>query len=169
MSGPAEPDDMSAGTAEKRLTRYIAEHIPPAAAMGFVVRSVSATHIELAAPLAPNLNHRRSAFGGSISALAIMSGWGLLHYNCRRHGLRPMLVVQESQIRFRKPVLADFTARVTDFDPAEWDRFLRALQTRGKARMRLTSVIEVDGITLAEHDGLYVGLLPERPDRPVTE
>jgi thioesterase domain-containing protein len=162
MSEPAEPDDDGAGADARRLTRYIAERIPPAAAMGFVVRSVTETDIELFAPLALNLNHRESAFGGSISAAAIMSGWGLLHHNCRRAGLRPMLVVQESQTRFLKPVLADFTARVVDFDPADWKKFLRALRSRGKARMRLTSVIEAGGVNLAEHEGLYVGLLHDR-------
>ncbi|WP_436054037.1 YiiD C-terminal domain-containing protein [Phenylobacterium sp. LjRoot225] len=36
----------------------------------------------LRAPLEPNINHRETAFGGSVSALAILSDASL--WNCRR-------------------------------------------------------------------------------------
>lgn len=141
------------------LTNYIAEHIPLSQAMGFEVRAVSETGIELFVPLAPNINHRDSVFGGSISAAGIMAGWGLLHHNCRMHGLRPTLVVQESTTKYLKPILSDFLVTVQPVETDAWRKFFRTLEARGKARLRLTSVIQIDDETLAEQDGTFVAML----------
>lgn len=125
------------------------------------MRAVSETGIELFVPLAPNLNHRDSAFGGSISAAGIMAGWGLLHHNCRIRGLRPTLVVQESTTRFLKPILDDFFVTVKPIESAAWQKFFRTLESRSKARLRVTSVIQSDDTTLAEQDGTFVAMLRE--------
>ncbi len=129
--------------------------------MGFEVRAVSETGIELFVPLAPNINHRDSAFGGSISAAGIMAGWGLLHHNCRMRGFRPTLVVQESTTRYLKPILEDFLVTVKPIEPAAWQKFFRTLEARRKARLRVTSVIQSAGVTLAEQDGTFVAMLRE--------
>ena len=57
----------------KSLENYLHEHIPLSKAMGVTVRSVSGEAVTLAAPLAPNINHRETVFGGSASALAILA------------------------------------------------------------------------------------------------
>ena len=52
------------------LQRYLHEHIPLTAAMEVKVVSCGPDAAHLSAPLAPNINHRDTAFGGSASALA---------------------------------------------------------------------------------------------------
>ncbi len=52
------------------LQTYLHTHIPLSKAMEVEVVQATPDIIELRAPLAPNINHRGTAFGGSISTLA---------------------------------------------------------------------------------------------------
>lgn len=156
------PDDDTTLCDRDFLDRYIAEHIPIARQLGVSVADITNSSIQLKVPLAPNLNHRETAFGGSLSAVAILAGWGLLHHRCRTAKLTPSpaLVIQNSQIDFQQPVRGDFIASVAEFPEDQWQRFLRCLQRHGKARVELTTVISCDNQTAARHTGLYVALNP---------
>ena len=54
----------------RELEDYLHAHIPLSAAMQVAVVAVEASGVTLAAPLAPNINHRDPLFGGSASAVA---------------------------------------------------------------------------------------------------
>ena len=71
-----------------QLERYLHEHIPLSKAMGVSVLSVGEEAVTLRAPLAPNINHRETVFGGSASALAILAAWSLLHTRLDRKSTR---------------------------------------------------------------------------------
>ncbi|MEL7244006.1 MAG: YiiD C-terminal domain-containing protein, partial [Cyanobacteria bacterium J06573_2] len=60
---------------------YLHEHIPLSKSMEVKVKQVDENGITLTAPLTPNINHRSTVFGGSVSALAILAGWTLVHTN----------------------------------------------------------------------------------------
>ena len=64
---------------ELSLERYLHEQIPLSSAMQVSVESATSESVVLAAPLAPNTNHKLTAFGGSVSALGILAAWSLLH------------------------------------------------------------------------------------------
>jgi thioesterase domain-containing protein len=59
----------------RELEDYLHVHIPLSAAMQVAVVAVDASGVTLAAPLAPNINHRDTVFGGSASAVAILAAW----------------------------------------------------------------------------------------------
>jgi len=65
------------------VERYLHRNIPLSAAMGVRVRSATPRRVELEAPLAPNINHQSTVFGGSASALAMLSAWTLVHLGLR--------------------------------------------------------------------------------------
>jgi len=71
------------------ITAYLHQHIPLSQHLGAAVEAYDGASLRLGAPLAPNLNHRSTAFGGSLSALAILSGWTLLHLNLRERAIEP--------------------------------------------------------------------------------
>jgi thioesterase domain-containing protein len=60
---------------EYELQRYLHERIPLSRAMAVEVRAATAEGVEIYAPLAPNINHRDTVFGGSASAVAILTTW----------------------------------------------------------------------------------------------
>lgn len=142
------------------ITRYLHDHIPVTAHLGATVAAYDGGSIRVAAPLAPNLNHRGTAFGGSLSALGILAGWALLHLNLRARGIEARLVIQRSGMDYDAPVLGDFTATARLPDPAEWERFLATLARRGKARVTVRGHIGSAEGDAGAFDGAYVALRP---------
>jgi thioesterase domain-containing protein len=140
------------------VTAYLHEHIPITAHLGARVESYDGTSVCLSAPLEPNLNHQLTAFGGSVSALAILSGWTLLHLRLREQGIRSRLVIQKSAVDFLDPIERDFRA-IGTMPPAEkWEKFLRTLQKFGRARISVLSRIESSAGTGGRHEGVYVAV-----------
>ena len=78
MAEPATP---------AQLQLYLHQHIPLSAAMQVRVLAATPDEVLLQAPLAPNINHRETVFGGSASALAILAAWSLVHTRMRAQGL----------------------------------------------------------------------------------
>ncbi|HEY3487499.1 MAG TPA: YiiD C-terminal domain-containing protein [Gammaproteobacteria bacterium] len=137
---------------------YLHEHIPITHAMGLKVISYDNDGVRLWAPLEPNLNHRQTAFGGSVSALGILAGWTLLHIRLREAGGLVQLVIQHSETDYTGPVDTDFTAVCSLPKARAWQKFEEAFHRYGKARIHLESLIEAGGRTLARHQGAYVAV-----------
>jgi thioesterase domain-containing protein len=55
------------------VERYLHAHIPLSRAMAVEVQAATPVCVRLCAPLAPNINHRETVFGGSASAVAILA------------------------------------------------------------------------------------------------
>jgi hypothetical protein len=85
----------------------------------------------LAAPLAPNINHRDTVFGGSAAALATLAAWTLLHARLTAAGLPSRLVIQRNTMDYDAPIPDDFTAEAALKVPAQWNRFATMLERRG--------------------------------------
>ena len=86
------------------LERYLHQQIPLSAAMGVRVRMATPERVQLAVPLAPNINHNETAFGGSAAALATLSAWALLHLRLAGAGLQARLVIQRSSMEYEQPI-----------------------------------------------------------------
>lgn len=140
------------------LQRYLRDHIPLSKAMKVKVVSADADAVVLSAPLAPNINHRDTVFGGSASALAILAAWSLLHTRMRTEGLDGQLVLQRNSMEYDKPIPGDFTARSSWAKSEDWSKFTRTLARRGKARLTVTSVLEHAGKVVGRLSGEFVAL-----------
>src|SRR4051812_10294397 len=137
---------------------YLHEHIPLSRAMQVAVREVAETQLVLAAPLAPNINHRDTLFGGSASAIAILAAWSLLHVRLRRAGLHSRLVIQSNTMHYDLPIAGDFIARASLPDAAVWDAFARMLTRKGRGRIQVASVLEFEGRACGRLEGEFVAL-----------
>lgn len=127
--------------------------------MGTTVVSVDDDAVSLAAPLEPNLNHRGTAFGGSVATLAILTGWTHVHFKLRRAGLETHTVIHESAVHYDKPIQDRLIARCGDIPAAEWERFTRTLKRKGKARIRVTATVHSAGVSACSFSGSYVAIL----------
>lgn len=141
---------------ETALQEYLHSHIPLSRAMQVQVVAASPEAVLLHAPLEPNINHRETVFGGSASALAILSAWSLLHVRLQAQGLACRLVIQRNTMEYDLPMAGEFQARTMPIDPAEWDRFIRLLARRGIARIAVSSVLEFNGAQAGRFSGEFV-------------
>lgn len=140
------------------LEQYLQAHIPLSRALQVHVEKIEEAAVVLSAPLAPNINHRETLFGGSASAIAILAAWSLLHTRLRRAGMASRLVIQRNTMEYELPVAGDFTARASLQDPAQWDGFVRMLARKGKARIAVVSVLEYEGRPAGHLVGEFVAL-----------
>jgi thioesterase domain-containing protein len=140
------------------LERYLHEHIPLSKAMAVAVEVVSPDEVVLRAPLAPNINHRETVFGGSASALAILAAWSLLHTRLRAEGIASRLVIQRNTMAYEQPILGEFTAHASLEDGAAWPTFTRMLARKGKARIAVRSALRHGGQVVGSFSGEFVAL-----------
>jgi len=143
---------------ERSLQQYLHAHIPLSAAMQVGVRRASVDEVVLAAPLAPNINHRETLFGGSASAIAILAAWSLLHVRLRREGIDARLVIQSNTMHYDLPIAGDFSARSFIATPDAWPQFLRMLARKGRARIAVAAVLEYRGVQAGRLHGEFVAL-----------
>jgi thioesterase domain-containing protein len=140
------------------LERYLRRHIPLSKAMQVSVVEASDDAVAIAAPLAPNINHRDTVFGGSASAVAILAAWALLYLRLQRAGITTRLVIQRNEMNYDLPVTGAFVARSSLRAPGEWPRFITLLARRGRARISVCATLEQDGRAVARFTGDFVAL-----------
>jgi thioesterase domain-containing protein len=136
---------------QNRIDREIALAKP----MGVIVESADDAGVILRAPLAPNSNHKGTAFGGSLYALAVLAGWAWASRYLAAHELAADAVIQESSMRFLAPVHGELRASVEVPGAAEIDKFSRMLVRAGRGRIRLRVDLHHQEILAAVFDGLF--------------
>lgn len=144
---------------ETELQAYLHEHIPLSQAMQAQVATLRPELVVLQAPLAPNINHRETVFGGSASALAILAGWSLVHVRLAGEGANARVVIQTSEMRYAAPMAATFTAHARFAEDADWERFVATLRRRRKARIAVSVELQSDGVAGGLMTGEFVALL----------
>lgn len=140
------------------LTDYLHAHIPLSAAMQVTAIEASPERILLSAPLAPNINHRDTVFGGSASAIAILAAWALVHTRMRAEDLRGTLVIQRNTMEYDRPLTGAFTATARAPDASEWASFTRMLRRKGSGRLVVHSTLEQDGVPACRLEGEFVAV-----------
>jgi thioesterase domain-containing protein len=142
-------------TAATVLEHTLHDEIPISLAMGIRVANYDGASLKLAAPLATNINHKSTAFGGSLYSIAVLCGWGLLYLKLAEAGLHKHIVIQESNIRYLQPVDQDMLAECC-LDYAAFKNLLRTLGKHGRARLSLEVIITQGNRPAVEFFGRYV-------------
>ena len=142
----------------EQVRQYLYDHIPISKAMELDVVEATVDRVELSAPLAPNINHRSTVFGGSASALAIFSAWTLLHVRLTHQGIRCRLVIQRNNMNYDAPITDTFSAVCTLTDSDAWDRFMRMFERRKRARISAASVLYCKGKEVGNFSGDFVAM-----------
>lgn len=145
------------------LQNYLQEHIPISSAMGVCVETASAVQIVLRAPFANNINHKRTVFGGSLHAVATLACWSLLHVNMvNLLGDNAQIVIASSEVKYLAPVVSDFKAECCMPDVFEWERFIKILKKKGKARLKLCAKILQKDQLCVDYSGVFVAIITEK-------
>ena len=120
-----------------QLRATLQHDIPLTTALGLQVAGIQDGCLVLAAPFAPNSNHRTSVFAGSLNAVVTVAGWSVVWLVLAEAGLQGQIVIQDSEIHYRTPVRTDFTARCCVPERGQVEEYLRRLRRKGRARLAL--------------------------------
>lgn len=143
---------------EFEIERYLHRKIPLSAAMGVRVKLATPGRVELAAPLASNINHHETLFGGSGSAIATLAAWTLVHVGLRHSNVEAATVIQRNAMHYEEPIRGDFSAVCTLIDDAVWQKFIRTIERRGRGRITLNAHLLFEGRAAATFEGDFVAL-----------
>ncbi|WP_300730888.1 YiiD C-terminal domain-containing protein [Pseudomonas sp.] len=129
------------------LESVLHHDIPLTREMGLTVLDWQAGQLRLRLPLAANINHKSTMFGGSLYCGAVLAGWGWLHLSLREAGIdEGHIVIQEGHISYPLPVTQDAIVLCDAPDEAAWKKFLAMYTRHGRARLTLaTRVINAEG------------------------
>ncbi|MEP7247006.1 MAG: YiiD C-terminal domain-containing protein [Gammaproteobacteria bacterium] len=143
---------------EQEIEQYLHRHIPLSAAMGVRVRVATPQRVELSAPLAPNINHHDTLFGGSGAAIATLAAWTLVHLRLRHFRVPARLVIQRNAMNYEAPIEGDFTAVCEITDEGPWQRFLTMIERRGRGRITMLARLVYEMRSVASFEGDFVAL-----------
>jgi thioesterase domain-containing protein len=115
--------------------------MPITAALGVSLDALDARQLAIRLPLGPNRNHKGTLFAGSLAALATLAGWSTCWLLSRSADQPLHVVIQDSTIRYLRPVRTDAVARVTFPDHDAFGRVLDTARRRGRARLPLDVAI----------------------------
>lgn len=153
---PAWPQrPQNAGMLTQQLQDSLYERIPLARAMGVSVLRADPDGVVLQAPLAPNVNHSGTVFGGSASSVAVLAAWALVEVRLQSVGQPGRIVIRRSTMDFEQPIVADFTASAGSPAAAEWERLLATLRRGRMGRIVIRSVLECDGARVGGLEGEF--------------
>jgi thioesterase domain-containing protein len=136
------PGKHSGGGTMDRLDveKYLHVQIPLSWAMAVEVQAATPTCVRLSAPLAPNINHRETVFGGSASAVAILAAWTLLYVRLESEKITARVVIQKNTMHYEAPITDAFVAEATIRQAEAWTKFIVTLQRRRRARIVVSVV-----------------------------
>lgn len=145
-----------------QLERHILDTIPLAQAMALRVDRYEHGALWLRAPLAPNRNDKGCAFGGSLTSLLTLAGWGSAVLALGAAGDGAEIYVQDSAVRYLAPVWEDIAvvAHLLDDDV---DGFPQTYTARGRARASVNAECRLaDGTLAATLSARFVAIDPAR-------
>ena len=128
-----------------QLEDYLHRHIPLSAAMQVHAIAAGPDEVVLAAPLAPNINHRETLFGGSATALSILAAWSLIHLRAEAEGIAHKLVIQRQSMSYDAPVTGTAMAFAYLAPDTAWDRAMVLMRRRGKTRVGAVAELKAQG------------------------
>ena len=140
----------------REIEDFLHRQIPISRAMEIAVGDSPDGSFVLNAPLAVNRNHLGTAFGGSLSAIATLAGYGLLWL--RLGDPDAHIVIKSGEIRYLHPVRGDIRAVCHAPEPGKLATFLTTFSRREKARIVLSVMISEGGLTCVEFSGEYVAI-----------
>ncbi len=151
------------------LTDYLHDAIPLSASMGARAIGIEPGSVIVEAPLAPNLNHRGTVFGGSLSTLAILAGFSVVLLGLRAGGYEHRVVIHRNEYDYLLPAAGTFTATAR-LDDQRWSRFIETVRRRDRGRITIDADVSCGSLTVGHLSGTFAALQPPQDEisRPAT-
>lgn len=117
----------------KELDAFLNEHLPLARAAGIEIDGYDGHCLQVSAPLALNINDKRTAFGGSLYNLCVIAAWGMTDLKAKELNLSGDIVVAKGEINYLRPLRSRLVAQAFAPDQAMLEKAQHSYAARGKA------------------------------------
>lgn len=139
----------------QELQNFLHLQIPMARALDVSVVEANDLKAVVRSPLEPNRNHLGTAFGGSLGALLILSGYTWLYHAMETRGHHVHVLLRKCETDYRAPVDTELIA--TAHKPADFQKFLKTFEAKGRARVTIHSEIsDHTGDAVCFFEGIFV-------------
>lgn len=124
------------------LTTFLHEQIPLAKALDIEIIKATDSEVEVFGPLTPNRNHMGTAFGGSLSAVLILSCYTWLFHRLDKAGFSAHVLIKEGKTDYLLPVEEDLRAVCLSPDESQFEKFIESFRRKGLGRITLKAQIK---------------------------
>lgn len=142
------------------LQRYIEENIPIVRDMGFVVEKIEGERIVVSGEYCRHINHTKSVFGGSISSVMTLAGWGKVRLLIEEFDPTATVVIKSNSTEFIKPVTEDYVVYTEIINERRISKFRKTYEKFGRGRVEVEACLTHRGSdeVLARFKGEFVAL-----------
>jgi len=141
----------------KHLAELLKDKIKLYEHLGLEVVELTSLSVRFRVSLEENLNHKGTAFGGSIYAAAVLSAYALVLHGLRERKIATdNIVIQKGEIQYLKPVESDFEVLCQFPSKEAADTFYKTLTQNARVKESLTAKVQVAGDTKALLKGTFV-------------
>lgn len=140
----------------------IEKEIPITQNMGVQFLEFTKDSCHTSVPLAPNHNHKGTAFGGSLFSVCTATAYGLMYsLQIKEKIIDYDLVIGEGTIKYLKPVTADFEVRAS-IHFSDWEAMLKRIERSsfGKIKVRAQVFLPESRTVLCEYSGTFILMKP---------
>ena len=138
------------------LQTKLKTEMPVTLHLGITVAEYQDGCLTLRAPLGANRNHKGTAFAGSLNAIATLAGWSTVWLAVNEEALEAHVVIQDSSVKYLRPVTGDFEARCCRPEAAKLARLFEAVRKKGRGRVELEATVSDDAGVAVRFVGRYV-------------
>jgi thioesterase domain-containing protein len=142
----------------KRFEAECRQDIPLLDAMHLSFVSFDELTLTMEAPLAPNINNKGTAFGGSIASICLFGGWAVSTLAFMDNDIHNTeVVVYKNDMTFERPARGQLIVNAF-IKPEDFAACLSRLKAKDTGRIRLDIHVELfhDDERCATMQGLYV-------------
>jgi len=141
----------------KELEKKIYNEIPMTRLMELKLVNIDDKYFKTSAPLDINVNDKGSAFGGSLSSIAIISSWCLSKLISDELGFENVdILVIKNHSSFKKQVTNDIVCLCTIPTQKKINILKEKLKTKESASLKIHAKIVQDDETCMDYEGIYV-------------
>ena len=140
-----------------QLQKIIQHEIPITVSMGISYLDFQDTTCLISVPLAPNHNHKGTAFGGSLYSACAAACYGLLYHLQIKESLTAFdLVLGSGSVNYLKPVQSDFQVKA-QLVQQDWQNLVLKLAKLGFGKIEIKAqVITSHEQNLCDFTGMFV-------------
>ncbi|MFZ1324488.1 MAG: YiiD C-terminal domain-containing protein [Candidatus Contendobacter sp.] len=139
----------------EEINAYLNRHVPLFQAMQARLEHCDDNGLRMRAPLEPNINDKGIAFGGSMAAIAALTGWALTRITLGEHDEQAEIVITEGVLKFLRPVRGEIVTECKRPQASISEGFIESYRRRGKARWTVEVVVWADGEKAMTFTGHY--------------